>query len=441
MTLRPRLLLDRLRASLWVVPLGLVLGMILLCELLLALDARYPIELRLMSGAGIAGARDMLQAVASSMITVAGLVFSLTLAVLSQASAQYSSRVLRAFLRDRVNQTVLGVFLGIYAYCLVALRGLGVDDSAMPTLTVIGGLLAAFVGIVYLIYFIHHIAASLQVENILAAIEADTRPVLQRLYPDDCEPAAEPEVMPTRPDDAIAIPAPCSGYLTDANFTALTDIATTLDGVVYVPHRVGDFVPAGYPLAWLARTTRPDDTVLAQLRDAFSQGPQRSLQQDASFGIRQLVDVALKALSPGVNDTTNAIMVLDRLHSLLSVVVARPFPSALRHVDGELRLVGTRPDFESLLGLALDQIRQWGANNPAVLAHMLRILGELRLRACSAERAALLQQYARRVLETAERDVPERLDQEWIRQHASIALGDTDSMSSPAHRARPTWTP
>ena len=429
MTLRPRLLLDRLRASLWVVPLGIVLGMILLCELLLTLDARYPIELRLMSGAGIAGARDMLQAVASSMITVAGLVFSLTLAVLSQASAQYSSRVLRSFLRDRVNQTVLGVFLGIYTYCLVALRGLGVDDANMPTLTILGGLLAAFAGVVYLIYFIHHIAASLQVENILAAIEAETLPVLRRLYPDDVDPTREPAPIPPCPDDAIAITAPCSGYITDADFTALTTLATDLGGVVYVPHRVGDFVPEGNALAWLAHTSTPDDDTLETLRDAFSQGPQRSLQQDASFGIRQLVDVALKALSPGVNDTTNAIMVLDRLHTLLGELVSRPFPSSLRYVEGELRLVGTRPDFESLLGLALDQIRQCGANNPAVLAHMLGMLGALRLRACSAERVALLQHYARRVLEAAERDVPERLDQEWIRQHASIVLGGTDWIS------------
>ena len=396
--------------------------MILLCELLLTLDAHYPMELRLMSGAGIAGARDMLQAVASSMITVAGLVFSLTLAVLSQASAQYSSRVLRSFLRDRVNQTVLGVFLGIYAYCLVALRGLGVDDANMPTLTILGGLLAAFAGVIYLIFFIHHIAASLQVENILAAIETETLPVLHRLYPENVARSGEQEEIPPCPDNAIAVPAPCSGYITDVDFGALTAIAAELDGVIHVPHCVGGFVPSGTALAWLAHTAAPDDDTLAALRDAFSQGPQRSLQQDAAYGIRQLVDVALKALSPGVNDTTNAVMVLDRLHALLIELVARPFPSPLRHVDGILRLVSTRPDFDSLLGLALDQIRQWGANNPAVLAHMLHLLGALRGRACSAERVALLQHYAGRVLATAERDIPDAGDLAWVRQHARQVL-------------------
>lgn len=411
-------LFDRLRSSMWVVPLGILILMIGAAKGLMHLDSRLGMDLG-MAGASIEGARGMLQAVATSMVTVAGVVFSLTLLVLSQASSQYSPRVLRNFLRDRVNQAVLGIFLGVYAYCLVVLRGMGGDSGDMPGLTIIGGLIAALVSVIYLVYFFHHIAESLQLENILKGIEAETLPVIKRLYPqdkgvpddEDAELKDEPE-LPT-----LKVASRKAGYIQHIELESLLEIAEKLDAVIYVPHCVGDFIVQGKVLAEVVTGPTPGEELVKEISAAFSLGVQRSIQQDPAFGIRQMADVAMKALSPGVNDTTNAIMALDRISVLMTELSARCFPHRRRMLNGKLRLIVTRPSFEDLLGLSFDQLRQWGSANPAILARLLEVLGDLQKVSASNRRRAVIQTYARRVLATAEAHINEADDLSWIRAH------------------------
>lgn len=418
MKLNPRVWLERLRTSLWVVPMGLVFGMMLLAQLLLWLDASAGFDFAMMAGAGIEGARGMFQAVAGSMITLAGLVFSMTLVVLSQASAQYSSRVLRNFLGDRINQTVLGVFLGIFAYCLIVLRGMGDDESTLPGLTVLVGVAMALLGVVFLIYFIHHMARSMQVENIVASIQEETLPVIDRLYPEnEAEDAGGadrpvPEFGPGSP----VIMARSSGYIQDVDLECLADLACRLDTVIELPLRVGDFVAEGMALVRIMAPVEPDSAAASAVHRSFTLGRQRTIQQDPSFGLRQLVDVAMKALSPGVNDTTSAVLVVDRISVLVRRLCQRRMPSRLREVDGRLRLVVARPDFEDLLGLAFDQIRQWGANNPAVLGRMLEVIAELLPVTRGSARRALLHEHARRIMAAAGHAIKEECDLAWLRQ-------------------------
>lgn len=417
MTLKPRFLLDRLQSSLWVVPLGVVLAMIVAAQTLMALDARFNVDLKLMSGAGVDAARSMLQAVASSMITVAALVFSLTLAVLAQVSAQYTSRVIRNFLRDRLNQLVLGIFLGIYAYCLVALHGIGGEEGDIPALTALGGFIAALAGVVFLVFSIHHLTRSMQIENILASIEDEALPVFERIYPEDeaDDEGGRDDAMPSLPENGAPVRANSSGYIQDINVAALLDVAETLDTVIHVPHRVGDFIAPGQILALLDERAPADEKFAEAVRDAFSTGRMRSIQQDPAFGLRQFVDVALKALSPGINETTNAVMVLDRIGVLLRVLAERPLPARERLKDGRLRLVVERADMEDLIRLSFDQIRRCGSDNPAVLGRMLSVLAELTAVACNARRQALLRAYAQRVMATAERNVEDPGDLAWLR--------------------------
>lgn len=178
-----------MRASFWFVPAVIVLGAVGLATAVIGVDAnvklRFVEEWPLLFGAGAAGSRGLLTAVASSMITVAGVVFSITIVALSLTSSQYTSRVLRNFMRDRINQVVLGVFVGIFAYCLVVLRTIrGGDEGAfVPSLAVLGGLLLAFVGIGFLIYFIHHIALSIQASSIIAAVASETIAAVDHLFP------------------------------------------------------------------------------------------------------------------------------------------------------------------------------------------------------------------------------------------------------------------
>lgn len=432
MKLKPRFRLDQLHSSLWVVPLGLVLAMMALAHALIALDTYFQIEWRLISSAGIDAARSMLQAVASSMITVAALVFSLTLAVLAQVSGQYSPRVLRNFLRDRLNQTVMGVFLGIFAYCLVVLSGMG-EKGGLSPLAVSGGFVGALVGVLFLIYFIHHIARSMQAENILATIEEDAYPVFERFYPEseaDDEGADEcPLPLPTQ---GAAVRATASGYIQDIDLAMLLNLTEGLDTVIHVPRRVGDFVAPGQVLAVFEPGAVRDDDCAEAVRDAFTLGRTRSIQQDPAFGLRQLVDVALKSLSPAINDTTSAIMALDRIGVLLRVIAARPLPARQRLRHGKLRLSVERPDFDDMVSLGFDQIRRCGSDNPAVLGRMLAVLAELTEVACDARRRTLLRTHAQRVLAAAERSVEAPEDIDWLRDlHRRLGFATPRTRASP----------
>lgn len=412
------MLLERLRTSLWAVPISIVVGMMVLAQFLLWLDASAEFEFKMMAGAGIEGARGMFQAVAGSMITLAGLVFSMTLVVLSQASAQYSPRVLRNFLGDRVNQTVLGVFLGIFVYCLVVLRGMGDDEATLPGMTVFVGVVAALLGVVFLIYFIHHIARSMQVENIVASIQEETLPVIERLYPEDDagEGRIPVEAPPRFPPGAPVVLARYSGYIQDADLERLEGLACRLDTVIELPLRVGDFVVEGMALVRLAAPVDPDPDAADAVRSSFTLGRQRTIQQDPSFGFRQLVDVAMKALSPGINDTTSAVLVVDRLGVLLRRLCERSLPSPLREVDGQLRLVVAQPDFEDYVGLAFDQVRQWGANNPAVLGRMLAVIEQLLEVTRDSGRRGLLHEHAGRIMDAAGQAIKAECDLAWLRQ-------------------------
>jgi len=370
-------------------------------------------------GAGAAGSRGMLSAIASSMITVAGTAFSITIVALALASSQYTSRILRNFMRDRANQTVLGTFLGIFVYCVVVLRTIrGGDEGAfVPSLAVMFGVVLSLVGIGCLIFFIHHIASSIQAESIIKSAADETIVAIDRLFPDELGEAAGPDAGPV-PDPASAawqpIPARKTGYIQAVDGDGLLRFAREREAVVRMERGIGEFVVEWTPLVAIAGGGPPDDGLADAVADLFTLGRQRTTVQDAGFGIRQIVDIALKALSPGINDTTTAVTCVQYLSALLTRLAARRLADPCRTDGGKVRVIVRGANFPGLLGEAFDQIRRNAGGNVAVLLALLEALEVVAGRTRDAGRLQAVARQVELIAEVARRTIPLLSDREGI---------------------------
>jgi uncharacterized membrane protein len=387
-----------LRATFWFIPAVLVAAGLCLAFVLVAADGyvaqdvfdRWP---RLF-GAGAAGARGLLETVASSMITVAGVVFSITIVVLSLASNQYSSRVLRSFMGDRVNQLVLGVFVGVFVYCLAVLRTIrGGDEGAfVPSLAVFFALLLALLGVAMLIYFVHHISVSIQAAHILANVAAETLESIERHFPE----GAGNEGHGTAgggPTCWHAVAAASTGYIQSLDLGGLVQLAADRQAVVRLERAVGQFVIEGTPLVSLS-IDPPGEADADRFRGMFAIERQRVVQDDPAFGIRLIVDVALKALSPGVNDTTTAVTAIDYLTAILLRIGPRPIPSCHADRDGRIRVLTPGPSYANLVDEAFDEIRANAAKNFTILYRLLAAIGTLARGELRASRRRVLREQA-----------------------------------------------
>lgn len=299
------------RSSFWFVPALIILGAIALAIGLIDASVfvdqgileRWP----LLFGAGAAGSRGLLATIASSMITVAGVVFSITIVALSLGSSQYTSRVLRNFMRDRINQTVLGVFVGIFEYCLVVLRTIRAGDEGafVPALAMLFGLLLGLVGIGVLVFFIHHIATSIQASQILAAVAAETLRPVDHLFPEGVGQEADDETQSewSKPSQTWqTVSASQTGYIQEIDTAELLAFAGEHRTVIRMERGIGEFLIEGTPVLSVLGAIALAEKAVDRLRSVCMVGRQRTVEQDAAFGIRQLVDVAMKALSPGINE-------------------------------------------------------------------------------------------------------------------------------------------
>ncbi len=404
--MRIRELAERVRHSLWFIPaLSVVIAAVaalILLGLSDSLDASGA-HLPLIFGAGPDGARAMLGAIGGSVITVAGTIFSITIVALQLTSSQFSPRVLRNFLRDRPNQLVLGVFIGTFTYCLLVLRSIraeATDRAAfVPNVAVTGALLLAFLSIGMLIYFIHHVSVRIQVTSILASVASDTLRTVDAVAewledrPDRPWRAAEVSessagggvapptgAVPAGHPPAVRLSADHSGYLQFIEVGRLVRAAADAGGRLQLLVAPGGWVQRDAPVATFTGPADADvESLAGTVNGALSLAPERSMQQDVAFGIQQIVDIAAKALSPGVNDPTTAINALDRLLQILVAAgVANDPPRAFADADGVTRLDVPLPGLDELVSLALDQLRFYGATTPAVALHIARVLSQLR---------------------------------------------------------------
>lgn len=371
-----------LRSSFWFMPLLMVAVSIVLAARLIEVDsagsAQWMNQWPRLFGTGPEGARQMLATLAGSMISVMGITFSMTLLAMTLASGQYTSRILRNFMRSRVTQLTLGIFAGTFVYCLIVLRTIrGGETEFVPSMAVFFAFILALCGVGVLIYFIHHIASSIQASNIIASVARETIASIDHLFPERLGHAPDEDADQDQTLQSLdertwhAVPAEVNGYIQGVDNDALLRLARDRKTVVRMERGIGAFVVQNTALASLALEDPPDQKTIEAFNDAYSIDRHRTVDQDPAFGIRQLVDMALKALSPGVNDTSTAVMCVDYLTAILAQLASRKFPVSLRYEGGEPRVITIAPTFEGLLAEAFDQIRGSAEGNIAIMARML----------------------------------------------------------------------
>ena len=383
LTVPPQSWWGRLWERFWALPLAITLVSLAASVLIPQVDSWLADHLPYVFQGGPDGARSLLGAIASAMISVTGLVFSITIVTLQLASSQFSPRVLDHFLQSRITQATLGVFVASFVYALSVLRTIrSGDDGYVPQLSVtIAFLLVLAAGGCFLA-FIRHITSSIRVSSVMSDIGDDTRASLdvnhpeQHGDPDDAGPRHTWSPDPGWHQSALVL-GDRHGVLRHVRGKRLLTLADDAGAVVSLRHRVGEFVAGGQPVATVWRTSDRDPDLEAMAR-CFELGQARSIVQDPAFGFRQLVDIASRALSPGVNDPTTAAQAVDELHALLRTVAGRPDPSpCLRDEAGVVRVIHQPWTFSSLLDLATDEILAYGSDALPVLVRLDAMLRDL----------------------------------------------------------------
>ena len=375
-------------STLWFVPMFLGACGILLGVLFAAVDYIFDDNLRFLPplfAVQASGAREILGVIAGSTITVAGTVFSITIVALTLASTQFSPRILRNFMRDTSNQIVLGTLVAIFAYCIVVLRTIRDTDNNndfVPTIAVFFGVIFGFVGIGCLVYFIHHVATSIQATSIIASIANETIREIKQSFPIK-ESAAlidkETEKLLANPLGKTIV-ADKTGYIQNADVQGLIKLAQENDLILKMQRRIGQFSVEGLPvlqIVFAPPNFSLDENLAEEFQETYNIGTYRTVEGDVAFGLRQIVDIALKALSPAINDTTTAIICIDYLSAIMSCLAKRPSCPSYFFVKGKLRLMVEQQRFEDFFDLAFNQIRQNARGNVAVILRQLNSINIL----------------------------------------------------------------
>lgn len=435
---------QALRYSLWFVPALVVAGAVGLAIASIAADGvidagDLPDWPRLFTGSAD-GARGTLEVIAAAMISIAALTFSITVLVLSSAAAQYTPRVIRSFMGSTVTKLVLGVFVGIYVYCLIVLRTVSSSDPEfVPAVGVTLGLLLALVGVGFLIAFIHHMASSIQVSTLVSDIGRETISAVERLYPEwhqdegeqeeeqgggqgneqgDEQNRAQPAAMrPPASGAWQAIPSPRTGYIQSVDYAGLACWAHDHGRLLRMEKTVGEFVLEGQ----LLLAAEPGGAQVDQLGDAcryFAIGTHRTVEQDIGVGITQLSDMAVRAMSPAINDANTAAACMDYLTAILARLARRSLEPHSGVWEKRRALIVRGPSFSDFLRHAFEPVRLHANGNFAIYEHMLHALHALvpcatvpGYRAALQREAALVHAYATANLQHS--DQLARIEQAW----------------------------
>lgn len=431
---------ERLRSSYWFIPGLMALGAAGLAMAAEMADRRFDTgtmaALGRIYGGGPEGAREVLSTTAGSMITVAGVVFSITMVALVLASSQFGPRILRNFMRDRANQVVLGTFIATFLYCLLVLRAVrGFEDvTFVPHLSVALGVGLALASVGVLIFFIHHVATSIQAPVVVARVGRELDEAVDRVYPDDDSDddraeedspsdsesrgrnrRGDPGVDAGPAHDGRSIHAPRGGYVTALDHQRLLTVATEKDLTVRCLCRPGDHLVEGEPLASVSSAGELDEKAADRIRSAFHLASTRSEQQDVIFAAGELVEIAVRSLSTGINDPFTATNCVDRLAQALARVARRSPPAErLRDDEGRVRVVLIHPSFGDLLDVSFEQIRAHGRGSAFVLVSLLEAIESVGCIARRPSDRAELIRHADRVAEVGREGVEDRPGRERV---------------------------
>jgi uncharacterized membrane protein len=362
--------ISRLYSSLWLVPALCVVAGVALSIATIAIDQWLGPNLipRVLTG-GPDAAIAILGTIATSMVTLAALVLTITMVVVQLAMGQFSPRIVRTILQDTTSQLAIGLFVGTFAHAMLAMREVRfAGNGAVPGIAILTGYVLVIASIILLVYYVHHLGQSLRVAALIELVGDRMRGLVDENY--DTPPAAQA----LGPDGIIA--APRSGVVFHVGHDRIVEAAREADCVLELLPALGDFVPAGAPLLRVTPPGAPIDD--ARVAGAIGLGPERTMDQDLAYGLRMLVDIAERSVSEPFLDPTTAVQAIDRLHDCLRQLARRRFPDGRhRDDDGEIRLVERTLDWEGFVALAFDEMIVAGATSPQVPRRLAAALDDL----------------------------------------------------------------
>jgi len=369
-------------------------------------------------------AQVILSGVATSMMTVVSIVFAILLMTLTLASMQFSPRIIVSFSKDRVTQWTLGFFLGTFSYCMAALPAArSLPCPFAPVATVLGAMVLALTCVGWLLFFIHHISQAISVNHIVDRIARETEAIIDDIMPWPHQPGRLQQETLDAFAEEVPLASPESGYIRFIDTPRLLDLAKQHRVRIRILRRVGHFIPAGVPLVMVSKGERlaPEDA--ERLLSAFDFGPTRTLQQDVEFGVLQIVDIALKAISPAVNDPSTGINCVDQLSRIMIRFAARQPPEELLcDPPGVVRVSLAWLQFPRLLDAAFEQIRMYAKGDVAVSLRLLRALGDIAAATPDPEfRRILVERGWRTVAGCAEKLGPDEMKELRARQETIAA--------------------
>ena len=407
---------NHLSSSLWFVPILCVLAGISLSFGTIAIDRSVSFVPRSLSGDPDA-ALAILTTVAASMVTLTGLVLTITMVVVQLATGQFTPRVLRAILRDRPSQFAIGIFVATFAHATLVMREVrhptdSSPDGFVPGFAIIVAFILIIVSIMVLVSYVNHIGQSLRAASLIDSVGDDTRDLIFELYPENAPTQAMSSRLP-RGEPAQTVAAPEPGVLFKVAEDELVELAVEAGVTIRMLPRVGDFVPTGGTVFAVYGDGRVDPKTVLQ---CIAVGKERTLHQDVAYGIRMLVDVAVRALSPASGDPTTAVQAIDRIHDCLRLLVSRDFPTG-EHFDDRGRLVLIVPvlSWEGMVHVALDELRLFAVQSVQATRRVAAMLRDLIGLAPEERRAPLQFQL-------------ERLDK---LAHGAFAVPDSDWAMEP----------
>jgi uncharacterized membrane protein len=433
---------DETRTSLWFVPTVLVIASILIALIMQSVDQGLEDESisvpTWIFGGSADGARTLLSTIAGSLVTIVGVLFSITIVVLQQAASQFTPRVMGNFMRQTGTQLTLGIYLATFLYSLMVLRTVrGGDAQAepfIPDLSILVALLLAVTCLGFLVYFIHHMATSLQASMVLSNVNQEFRDDVGPLYPEHIGESADDDDLSLEsfreqymPVPVVRVTAEQSGYVVSVDDNTIVSSAPETPGIAILP-QIGDFVVRGMPIIEIGGVRELDDSTRSSICNSVELGVERSRFQDPLFSIRQLVDIALKALSPGINDPTTANNSISMLGDCVATLVDRKFPDRVRVISrgenddrSDVHIWTNRPPFSVYVDSAFSELRREALSNVAVTEHLISTIGAIGDSTTVRSRIEPLQQILADIVRGLDEAGFDSRDEEYLREKLNDA--------------------
>ncbi|MBN1987594.1 MAG: DUF2254 domain-containing protein [Prolixibacteraceae bacterium] len=428
---------NELKATFWFIPV-----LIIFCSILFSIGFVYIDHILTFSldGPGrfffvnsVDSARSILSTISGAMIGVAGTVFSVTLVALTLASSQLGPRLIKNFMYVRLNQIVLGSYISTYLYCLIVLNSVQENNhfTFIPSFSILVAILAAVGNIILLIVFIHQIAVSIQADNVISDISAFISKQVRILFPETMgdEPETENDLyiddIKSAYKQTASVKSPRSGYLQYVDSESVLHIVTDLNALLELNYRPGDYLVEGQEIGKLYSNEKVEEDKLEKIPYQFVVGKTKTAHQDLEFSIHQMVEIAARALSPGVNDPYTAIACIDNLTATMCYLAQTKFPSKFRVDDNkEIRIIADTIDFEGVLDAAFNQIRQFSAGSPAVIIRLMEVLLIIHDFAKKETHKKAIIKHVKMTLNVGKESIQEKYDLEDLIERAKRILTD-----------------